>query len=182
MVDTIVLVKDADDIESLPDEILHNCDIFSFNIEAHKILELKKIHHFIAEEFLSAKERQQTFDIVSNFHQWYKNKKELESLHYDGINILGLMDTIEFHTHLMNEFINFFTIKNIIKEKNPKKIISTEKFSEILKTLISKNEIPYEILESSGSEKLYWEDIQIKQNIGNIPISLNVSRTKCIST
>lgn len=178
---TIIFIKDRNDFETIPSDVLKEGDVFTFSNEAHQTLENKKIIHYIAEDSLSEKERNNIFEIVSNFHQWYKNNKELESLQYDGINTLGFMDTIEFHTHLMNELINFFTIKNIIKERKPKKIINTEKFSKILETLNPNDEILNQIYTSSkSSEKLYWEKIQIKQNIGRIPISLSISRSKYI--
>ena len=180
MSNTIVLVKDLNDIASLGEDLLKNNDVFSFSIETHKILENKRIRHRIAEDYLSEKERLKVFDIVSGFHQWYKNQNELNDLQYDEVNILGLMDTIEFHEYLMKEFINFFTVKNIIEHENPTKIIATEAFSEILKTANRENDIIIEIRSIKSSEKLQWEDIRIKQNIGNFPISFNISRSKYI--
>lgn len=180
MSNTIVLVKDRNDALSLNEQILRNNEVFSFGIEAHRILENKKIKHRFAEDYLSEKERLKVFDTVSGFHNWYKNHSELDTLQYDGVNILGLMDTIEFHEYLMKEFINFFTIKNVIDDEKPTKIIATENFSEILKTIKHKNDFIIEIYPIDSSEKLQWEEIRIKQNIGNIPISFNISRSKYI--
>ena len=173
----IILVKDKNDLNYLDIEILSKGNVFSFSIEAHKLLEKKGISHKIAEEVLSEKERQKVFEIVSNFHQWY-NHENVKNIQFDGVNFFSLLDTIEFHTHLMNEFINFFILKNLISKINPEKIFCTEKFSEILQTLNADKKIVLEIQPIDISEKLLWEDIQIKQNIGKLPVSFNLSRSK----
>ena len=47
---TAIFVKDADDLDYLPNEILHNGgDIFTFSISAHKRLQDKKIIHYFAD-------------------------------------------------------------------------------------------------------------------------------------
>lgn len=176
MIKTLILVKDEDDLTYLNNNIFSNGEVFSFSIGAHKLLDDKEITHQMAEEYLSEKERLKIFDIVSGFHQWYKNN-DLKDFEIDGVNFFSFLDTIEFHTHLMNEFINFFTIKNIINKINPEQIICTEKFSEILQTLNSEKKITLSIQPINLSEKLLWEDIQIKQNIGKLPISFTLSRS-----
>lgn len=179
MLNTIVLIRDLNDAVSLKEEVLRNSDVFSFSIDAHKTLENKEIKHHIAEDYLSEEERLKIFDIVSGLHLWYKNHSELD-LQYDEINILGLMDTIEFHEYLMKAFINFFTVKNIVEREQPSKIIATESFSDILKTLNFENNITTEIHSTEYVEKLQWEDVRIKQNVGNFPISFNISRSKYV--
>ena len=175
MTNSIILVKDADDFTSIEEKLFHENEVFSFNISSHKLLEKKQIPHTIAEEFLKENERNQIFELVSSFHNWY-NSINLKELEFDEVNFFRFFDTIEFHTHLMNEFINFFTMRNIINETNPTKIIASEKFYEILTTLKKKYNFEYKIKKIKSSEKLLWEDIQIKQNIGKLPISINLSR------
>ena len=178
MSNTIILVNDLYDINSIEKQELENSKVFSFSIEGHKNLEKQGISHQIAENYLSENERLKVFDIVVSFHEWYKEKNEFKELEYDGINLLGLLDTVEFHTHLMEEIINFFTTKKIIEKEKPDKIITTEKFSEIIKILNQKNHIELKINHRQFSKKLQWEDITIKQNIGNFPISFTISRSK----
>ena len=175
MTNSILLVKDAEDFTSIEEKLFHENEVFSFNISSHKLLEKKQIPHKIAEEFLKENERNQVFELVSSFHNWY-DSINLKNIEFDGVNFFRFFDTIEFHTHLMNEFINFFTIRNIINDINPTKIIASEKFYEILTTLKKKYNFEYEIKKINSSEKLLWEDIQIKQNIGKFPISINLSR------
>lgn len=175
MENTIILVKDADDLSYLDEKILSSHDVYSYNIESHKLLEEKKIAHKIAEEYLLENERLKIFDVVSCFHFWHENEN-LKDIQFDGINFFSLLDTIEFHTHLMNELINFYTTKNIIEKTNPKNIVATEKFSKILQTLNIKEKFVNQIIPINFSEKLLWENIQIKQNIGKFPISFNLSR------
>ena len=178
MSNTIILVNDLYDINSIEKQELENSKVFSFSIEGHKNLEKQGISHQIAENYLSENERLKVFDIVVSFHEWYKEKNEFKELEYDGINLLGLLDTVEFHTYLMEEIINFFTTKKIIEKEKPDKIITTEKFSEIIKILNQKNHIELKINHRQFSKKLQWEEITIKQNIGNFPISFTISRSK----
>jgi len=175
MENTIILVKDSDDLSYLDKKSLSSYVVYSYSISAHKLLEEKKIKHKIAEEFLSENERNEIFEIVSKFHFWH-NDKNLKDIQFDGVIFFSLLDTIEFHTHLMNELINFYTTKNIFEKINPDKIIATEKFSEILQTLNIEKQKKIEIVKINFSEKLLWENIQIKQNLGKIPISFNLSR------
>ncbi len=178
MSNTIILVNDSHDVDSIEKQEFQNSRIFSFSIEGHKNLEKLGIIHQIAENYLSENERLKIFDTVVSFHEWYKKKNEFKELEYDGINLLGLLDTVEFHTHLMEEIINFYTAKNIIEKEKPGKIITTEKFSEIVKILNQKNNIESKINNLQFSKKLQWEEITIKQNIGNFPISFTISRSK----
>ena len=177
MSNTIILVNDLYDINSIEKQEFKNSRVFSFSIEGHKNLEKQGIIHQIAENYLSENERLKIFDIVVSFHEWYKEKNEFKELEHDGINLLGLLDTVEFHTHLMEEIINFYTAKNIIEKEKPDKIITTEKFSEIIKILNQKNNIESQINHRQFSKKLQWEEITIKQNIGNFPISFTISRS-----
>ena len=68
MENTIILVKDSDDLSYLDKKSLSSYVVYSYSISAHKLLEEKKIKHKIAEEFLSEKARKEIIEIVSKFH------------------------------------------------------------------------------------------------------------------
>jgi len=175
MSNTFLFVTDFHDIASIDKNELKKSKVFSFNIESHKYLKKKKIDHKIAENYLSENERIKIFDHIVNLHNWYEKRKELKEFEFEGTNLLGLLDTVEFHTYLMNETINFFTIKKIIETEKPDSIIAPTNFSEILKPLI-KNDVKLKFYSNPNNKKLQWDEITIKQNIGKLPISFNISR------
>ena len=59
-------------------------------------------------------------------------------------------------------------IKNIIENEKPDKIFASENLSEIIKLLITDN-IKCKFFQTLFSQKLHWDEITIKQNIGRLP-------------
>ena len=175
MAKTIILVNNYNDVDSIDTNNLTDTKIFSLNIETHKHLEKRNISHEIGETYLSENERIKLFDKAVNFHNWYEKNKDLKFFEFENINLLGLLDTVEFHTFLINELITFFTIHNIIENEQPNRIFSSQNLSEIIKLLVTDN-IEYNFYTNQFSQKLQWDEITVKQNIGPLPISFNISR------
>ena len=172
----IILINDIESIHKIKKSSLENNKVFSFNIQSHKYLEKLNINHIIAENYLSENERIEIFDLVVHNHDWYSKIDKLKDFEFQKINLLGSLDTVEFHTYLMDEIINFFTIKKIIETEKPTIVITSLNFYKILK-LITKNNVKLEIYSKNNSESLQWDKITIKQNIGRFPISFNLSRS-----
>ena len=175
MAKTIILVNNYNDVDSIDTNDLTDTKIFSLNIETHKHLEKRNISHEIGETYLSENERIKLFDKAVDFHNWYEKNKDLKFFEFENINLLGLLDTVEFHTFLINELITFFTIHNIIEHEQPDRIFSSQNLSEIIKLLVTDN-IEYNFYTNQFSQKLQWDEITVKQNIGPLPISFNISR------
>ena len=176
MSNKIILISDLTNIHKIEKSKLKNSKVFSFNIQSHKYLEKLNVNHTIAENYLSEHERIKIFDLVTHNHNWYEKINKLKDLEFQQINLLGLLDTVEFHTYLMNEVINFFIIKKIIEIEKPDTIITSLNIYKIIQ-LLTKNNIKSEIYSKNNSETLQWDKITIKQNIGRFPISFNVSRS-----
>lgn len=175
MAKTIILVNNYNDVDSIDTNDLTDTKIFSLNIETHKHLEKRNLSHEIGETYLSENERIKLFDKTVDFHNWYEKNKDLNFFEFENINLLGLLDTVEFHTFLINELITFFTIHNIIENEQPNRIFSSQNLSEIIKLLVTDN-IEYNFYTNQFSQKLQWDEITVKQNIGPLPISFNISR------
>ena len=175
MAKTIILVNNYNDVDSIDTNDLTDTKIFSLNIETHKHLEKRNLSHEIGETYLSENERIKLFDKTVDFHNWYEKNKDLNFFEFENINLLGLLDTVEFHTFLINELITFFTIHNIIEHEQPDRIFSSQNLSEIIKLLVTDN-IEYNFYTNQFSQKLQWDEITVKQNIGPLPISFNISR------
>ena len=76
-------------------------------MQVHKMLEEIGVKHEIAENYLSSDERLKLFDLVSSYRDWYKNKPILNDLEFEGVNLLGLLDTHEFQSYVLPELLNF---------------------------------------------------------------------------
>jgi hypothetical protein len=150
--------------------------IISCDISSHKGLEQRGIVHEILDNFLTEDEREKLFDVAVSFHSWYKDKLVSKELEFEGINLLAFMDTIEFHSFIMPELINFYAIKKIIKKENPSKIISSSNFARIINSLLTGKDIEVFIFKKNDETELYWDKFTIRYNIGKFPISFKISR------
>ena len=151
--------------------------IFSFNIYVHKKLSGDGIKHEIAENYLSIDDRTKLFDLVVSYYDWYKANQIFKNLEFEGVNLLGLLDTAELHQHLLANLLNFLIIKRIITKEKPKKIIVTANLLVIVKSITSEKNIEILTHENNSNNYLAWDRIQIKFNLGRIPISFYVSRS-----
>jgi len=98
------------------------------NYQVHKILEKSLIEHEIAEEILEENDINEIFDKVVCLYDWYNLIPNNEKLKFEGINVLGLMDTAEFHIFLMKKLYELSIIHKILKKEKPKKIITNSSF------------------------------------------------------
>ena len=152
--------------------------IITFDYTSHKNLQQLDIKHSIAEDFLNYDERLWMFDTVKKFQNWYNNNSSLKIFELEGINLLGLLDGIELHTFLMEKLIVFWTIKKIIESEKPNVIECSIEFNEMIQLLSKNNPINTKINSDVKQNKLFWDSINVKHNVGNIPVSMKISRTK----
>ena len=173
----IILVSDVSDLEVIPKKILEDdtAKIYSFELQTHEILKIKKIEHEIADSLLNHDERLQLFNNVLKFRTWYShvNSSDLE---FEGVNLLKLSDTHEFHSYLMPMLVNLVLIKKIIEKERPTKIIATNQFEKLVDSVTKNYKIETEFFENKVKKKFLWDTIAIKYNIGKIPISFNLSK------
>ena len=151
--------------------------IFSFNIIVHKFLEDKKIEHEIAESYLSKEDHFKIFDTAVSFWEWHKSKSIDNEFQYEGVNILGLLETGEFHQFLVAEIYKFFVIKRIIEKERPDKIFANNQFSNIISKLTDNNHISINQIDTKKYNFLiHWDKISYKFHLGKIPIGIKLSR------
>lgn len=174
-------IEDFDDLNVSQRE--SESRVLSFNIQTHKILESKNVEHTIAENYLTEDDRLKIFDHTVHCWKWYKENIILKELEFDGINLLGILDTTEFHNLVVNELYNFLIIKRIIEKERPDKIIASDHFTKIIRTFVNIKEIELETLSKTVHEYIVtWDKILIRFNIGKIPISIPVSRSTYTKT
>lgn len=173
---SIIFLEDENLFNSISSSDLNSSELFSFNIKIHKFLELKKISHMIAENYLDKKDHEDIFKTTISLWNWNEDKSLNSNLNYLGLNILQILDTNELHQILVREITNFLIIKRILEKERPQKIICSKYFSEIIKILYEKN-IELKILDDFDHDYLIvWEKILIRFNLFNLPISISISR------
>lgn len=177
MVKSIILIENIVDLQTIPKNLIDdpNNKKISLDYEVHNKLELEKIDHQIGEELLDQDERLQIFDKVTEFRNWYSNLPSSEYI-YEGVNILKLADSHEFHSFLMPKILNFIIIKKIIEKEKPRKIYSTNRLSKIIEILIQDKNIETEFFIEEIKEELFWDKVSISYKIWKIPISITLSQ------
>ena len=172
----IILIDNILDLNLIQQEILNeDTKVFSFNLKVHRELQYRKIKHEIADDLLNQEERLQLFDKGLEFLSWY-SKISSNNLEFEGVNLLKLFDSHEFHSYLMPNLVNFIIIKRVIEKEKPTKIIATSTFSYMVQSIIKGSNIETEFFQNKIEKKLLWDRITIKYNIGKIPISFNLSK------
>jgi len=148
--------------------------IYSMNYEVHQYLEDLAIVHEIAENVLDNVDEDKIFDKVVSLYDWYKKIPQHQEMEYHGFNLFEMMDTTELHTFLISKLYEIYIIQKILKNKTPKKIFST-----LLQNFITnmKDERTEFIgIENTLKTNMVWNKIEIKFNLGKIPISFRISR------
>lgn len=177
MTEIIYILDDYVDVEKINfNEInFKTTKFFSLDYSVHNKLERKKIIHSITDDFLDLKTRDQIFEKVIEWHNWYDDFSP--NLDFNEINLLSMLDTGEFHTYVIHRLIQFQTIKNILKNEKPKKIFSSSNLSSMLTSIGTCNNIS--ILNSIKDEKkLGWDELNVILKIGPFPLSIKISRKK----
>ena len=147
----IILISDVSDLEVIPNKILKEdkIKIYSFELQTHEILKTKEIEHEIADDLLSHEERLHLFNNILEFRTWYSHV-DSNDLELEGVNLLKLSDTHEFHSYLMPMLVNLTLIKKIIEKEGPTKIITTNQFEKLVNSVIKDNKIETEFLERNS--------------------------------
>ena len=172
----IILIDNILDLNLIQQEILNeDTKVFSFNLKVHRELQYRKIKHEIADDLLNQEERLQLFDKGLEFLSWY-SKIPSDNLEFEGVNLLKLFDSHEFHSYLMPNLVNFIIIKRVVEKEKPTKITATSTFSDMVQSIIKGSNIETEFFQNKIEKKLLWDRITIKYNIGKIPISFNLSK------
>ena len=173
----IVLIDSILDFNVIPQDLLQNKDvkIFSLSLEAHNRLQSDKITHNIADELLTQEERLKLFDKSLEFLSW-QSRVSSDDLKFEGVNLLQIFDTHEFHSYLIPNLVKLLTIKRIIEKEKPTKIIGASSLSNTVQSITKGNNIETEFFQNNVKQKLLWDTITIKYNLGSIHVSFNLSK------
>ena len=173
---TVLILNQIPDIDILKSLIKNEeIKIFSLNYNIHNFLKENKISHNIGEDLLNEDELNAIFDKTASLYNWYDKIEDSKIPSYNKINIFRLLDTGEFHDFILNSIYEFYIIKKIIINLKPKKIIASKKILEIIINF-NLNSLELVTFNDNESQKMIYDNIPIKFDIGKIPISFSISR------
>lgn len=174
----IIFIYDSSDLEVIPKTLLMDESLkkFTFSLDVHQSLELKKINHITADNLLEQNERLELFDKALDF-LLLNFKVASDDLEFEGVNLLELFDVHEFLSYFVPILVEFITIKRIIEKEKPSKIICGHYFEKMIESIIKDNNIKITFYKNQIQKKLFWDDIHIKYNLFKIPIRFTVSKT-----
>ena len=176
MKNQIVLIENIQDLKIIPESILENKKIITFDLEVNELLKNKKISFQKSDDFISQNERLELFDKMIEWRKWYEKIHELK-LEYNGVNLLKTIDDVELGTFFMNILILATKIRNIIKNNNPEKIFLNSEMEELVK-LFTSEETQYKIYKKNESVNELKNNITVKLNFGRIPLSFKITKNK----
>ena len=145
------------------------------NFKVHEYLESLSIKHEISEDVLDETDVNLIFDKTVSLYRWYDNSLVSQKLQFNDTNILGMMDGAEFHTFLTSKLYDLQIIQKILKNKIPKKIFANKEIINFIKKMFG-NKIDLIEFGNSNKKIMYYNKIEIKFNLGKIPISFKISR------
>lgn len=180
MVNNVVLINNEEDFKKIPKNLMGdvNTKIFALNIQSHKILTKNNVSHEIADKIIKYSERLEIFDFSVKTIDWFKHEKLMKLFNFQGINILSVLDSIEFQSLMVKFLLNYVIIKKIFEREKPGKIFANTSFVEFLELIKTNLDVTIESWPEENTDSALWEKISIKKNIGKIPLSFNISRKK----
>jgi len=179
LVDTIFLVDDIFDISKINDIlIIPELKIFSLNYNAHKKLAHHKISHIIGETYLTDTD----YEVIDNYTinttiNWSNFEPIKSMLTFHGIDLANSAE-IEFLTYFSRIYLSIITIVKIIETERPKKIISFTNLNDYVMRLCKDKKIEIIQYDQPEQASLYFDTINLKFNLGIVPISFNISKKK----
>jgi hypothetical protein len=164
----ILLIDSDTSFEEIDQHMLRKDTVICFDFDSHKKLEQLEISHEIADDYLNRTERMQLFDTVVSLYTWYQKDPIFNELEFEGTNLIGVMDSLEFHLFLLSSLIKFSIIKKIVETKSPEHITCTSELSQLVKLATLNTSSQLKII--SSKEKQRPDTVEIRFNIGKKPI------------
>jgi hypothetical protein len=175
---TIIIVNDIDNISKLKEIILQypNSKIFSLNYFTHNKLIKNSIEHEMGDNYLTNIDKNiidtKTIETASN---WYLNNNFKNSLMFDGINLASLIE-MESFDYFSKVYKNTLTIIRIIEKEKPTTLVDITNYNDLIQNLCNSKKIDCVQIHDIRQASPYFDKINIKYNIGPIPLSITISK------
>jgi hypothetical protein len=180
MENTICIIENLNDIKIIKKQLSNNPNlkVFTLNYNTHRLLEKNNISHKIGEYYLTNDDKklinQLAIDITLN---WWKNEEIRRILTVDNITIPEFIE-MELFQYILSIFKSAKTILKIIQDISPNEILSVTNINPFLKLICDEKNIKFQNLSNGKISSLHYDRINIKYNVGPIPLSITTSRTK----
>jgi glycosyltransferase involved in cell wall biosynthesis len=153
-----------------------NLEIFSLNYQTHKALSKLNLEHFMAETFLNDEDKKFIDKkAIQLSTTWYNHKDIQKILSYEEIPLPNLIEN-EISQYLSPILKNALCILRIIEKKKPSTIISYTILNDFVEQICQSKNISLNKIYFDNQPKLVLDKINIKFNLGLLPISFTVSR------
>jgi len=178
MTDIISILDENFDVIKFKEELTHHKDvkILSLDYFSYKILEKNKLSHTLGDQYLSIEDKSliddKSIDIAT---QWYNQDFLKPFLMYHGIN-LGSLIELELFQYILSVYKKTLSVIRIIEKENPKIIIASTSINKFLESLCNTKKLKIILLENLKTDSMYFNTINVKYNLGSIPISIKFSR------
>ncbi len=175
---SICVVENLNDIKIIQKQLENNPElrIFTLNYNSHKLLEKNNIEHEIGENYLTADDKNcinhLAIDITLN---WWKNRKIEKILTVNNIAIPEFIE-MELFQYIMTILKNAKTILRIIDNVSPNEVFSISNLNSFIQSLCTKEGIKFQGSSEGEILSLHYDKINIKYNIGPVPLSFTTSR------
>ena len=179
MKDNAIFLENLNDFQNLSinNINLNDFDIFTFDVEVHKHLIEKKIFHYVADTFINKIDHEKIFKYTSSLYEWHKNKL-IPPFEFEGINILSLFDTSEFHNLLVREIHYFIIIKRILEKFQFSNFTINSHLSLIIKLILKHNTKIIIIKNSKSDFSVRFEKYSLPISIFGKNLPIQISRKK----
>ena len=179
MQSTIILIDDPDKINKIIKFAESNtAKIFSLNYDTHKALEKLKIKHEIGENYLNSKELKDLDDYLFHLNlNWHQDPKIKDYVSYDFLNLAKILE-VEIGQYFVPFLLSIKSSLKIFDIEKPSIIIAATKINNFLEHYCNKFNIEINSISTSKIDELTLDNFLIKVNIGNIPISIKISRKR----
>lgn len=175
---TIIILEDP----SLSNDVLSrikqekNYEIFSLNYQTHQTLSKIHIDHFIGEDLLNEDDKKFIDKkVIQLSTTWYDQKDIKFFLSFKDIPLANLIEN-EIFQYLSPIFRSALCILRILEKKKPSTIISQTLLNDFLEQICLSKNISLKKINFDIQPKLVLDKINVKFNLGSLPISFTVSR------
>ena len=180
MENTICIIENLNDVKILKNQLedYPNLRIFTLDYSTHKILEKNRIIHEFGENFLNIDDKKSIDEMaVKATLNWWKTEEIKKLVTVEKIIIPEFIE-MELFQYFLSIFKNAKMILKIINDVKPNKVIAFTNLNLFLESICKNMNIKFNIFLNSEAISLHYDKINIKYNLGTIPLSITISRQR----
>ena len=180
MENIICIIENLNDIKIIKKQLetYPNLKIFTLNYNTHKLLEKNNISHEIGEYHLTKVDKSSINQMATNITlNWWKNNEIQKILTIDNIPIPEFIE-MELFQYILSIFKTAKTIIRIIENVSPNEILSVTNLNPFVQSICNDLNLKFQSLSNGEILSLHYDRINIKYNIGPVPLSITTSRKK----